>query len=565
MNGFHFFHKQRGISLIEALIAITVLSLGMLSIAKFQGDLTASSGTTKARAEAIKLAQDKIEELRNLILRAQYDAVADGDDNPVGTNTVFDREWTVTPSGSRMMQIAVTVSWDDPRGESQAVGLSSIIAWDDPALSAGFASGEASGGGFIKPPTGRAYMEGDKTYGPGGIPGDAVSNLDGTYTYVTEDGDRELIDGSTGDVLMVIPGGSEDDFSTLSGKLYFDWAVSGQAPNPNAFFIMTSDAAYCFLLDDTLVSLPTTGSAKYKYYNYKCYVGPEWYGNVGVVSTDRTNNQNRVCVGDPTKDVTYTVDDNGLQAVSSYNLAPALSTIRIYRGYEDIGGVMLVSSGIGMVSGNYTDVHYSDHDFLVTRITGQAADAQCKSPMENISPSPFVGNAGKFVCLSATCPEYLPTGDVPTTTFTGEITDFNGNNSNLPTGLALDITAGTCSLTRQNNNAPYRYTCEISWLGWTGGTWQGQMTVDGTGADVCTLSPVAPVGITPIDAEGNTLTWDQVIYLDDASLDGTDAALSDEGDVDYQSIGFIDFPPEVIEMTIDFTVRPTGTGAACRP
>ncbi|HKJ76933.1 MAG TPA: hypothetical protein VKA64_06990 [Gammaproteobacteria bacterium] len=533
--------RERGISLIDAMLAVVVLAGGLVAVAQFQGGLISSSAQTKARAEAVQLAQDKIDELRNLVLESQYTGLSDGQDQVTGVNASFTRAWDVTQSAadSDRTQVQVTVTWTDPQDGQQSVDLTSFVAWNDPAVSANIASGAGSGGGTISPSTGRATTVSDKTYtddaGNLNLP-DGTDNGDGTMDHVTDGGERELIDTSSGEVLLSVSDGSA--FSTISGKLYFDQEVS-KTPDPTEFFIMTSDAAYC-TMDNTSVSSVPQGAANpsYQYFDYTCYVGAQWYGNVGVVSTDRTNNQNRVCVGDPNVAVQY--NNDGTEASTSDH--PALSTIRTYRGYQtDDSGLIEISLGIGMSSGSYAAAHYTNQDFLVTTITGDAVDSECGPPMEYLSPdpSPFDGNPGDFVCLTDTCPESLPTGDAPTTIFTGTITAKT--DYSLPGHLGLDITAGTCSVTAQpnaNNPRSYDYACEINWLGWTGGTWEGEMTT--TNADVCTFTYTQPAAVT-LDSG--------VIYLD-----GTY----------YNMIGFTNFPPEVEALSMDFTVAPTGSAPACR-
>ena len=55
---------QRGIGLIEALLAFLVLSLGMLAIARLQSDLRSNAELARQRSEAVRIAQQEIETLR---------------------------------------------------------------------------------------------------------------------------------------------------------------------------------------------------------------------------------------------------------------------------------------------------------------------------------------------------------------------------------------------------------------------------------------------------------------------------------------------------------------------
>ena len=56
---------QRGISLIEALIAFLVLSLGVLGMSKLQSHLRLHSDIARQRSEAVRIAQEDMEALRS--------------------------------------------------------------------------------------------------------------------------------------------------------------------------------------------------------------------------------------------------------------------------------------------------------------------------------------------------------------------------------------------------------------------------------------------------------------------------------------------------------------------
>ena len=112
--------KQNGVGLIEVLIATVVIAIGLLAVASLQGEFLSSSGGSKIRSEALTLAQQKIEELKNNINLAEYNAIPNSADvvadaaNPItGTNTSFTRSWVIDVGGSAdRKNISVTVSWD---------------------------------------------------------------------------------------------------------------------------------------------------------------------------------------------------------------------------------------------------------------------------------------------------------------------------------------------------------------------------------------------------------------------------------------------------------------------
>ena len=57
VRSFHF-HQQRGITLIESLVAIVIAALGILGIVGVQMRTLADTQTTVRRAQAIRLIED---------------------------------------------------------------------------------------------------------------------------------------------------------------------------------------------------------------------------------------------------------------------------------------------------------------------------------------------------------------------------------------------------------------------------------------------------------------------------------------------------------------------------
>lgn len=72
--------KQAGISLIEVLIAVVILSFGMLALASLQGQLLRAGAETKARAAATAFAQAQIEAMRSF--RTLVSSTVCSSDNP---------------------------------------------------------------------------------------------------------------------------------------------------------------------------------------------------------------------------------------------------------------------------------------------------------------------------------------------------------------------------------------------------------------------------------------------------------------------------------------------------
>lgn len=155
---------QGGFALIEALVALLIVSFGMLAIAGMQTTLARSSDLAKQRSEAVRLAQQQVERLRS------FDSVVIGQGNfnyatdvvssasnetitPANTSTTFVRSWTVTladgttPAGANDAQkwIHVKVEWAD-RGSTalnQSVRLDSVVARNNPASLKGLTGGQS--------------------------------------------------------------------------------------------------------------------------------------------------------------------------------------------------------------------------------------------------------------------------------------------------------------------------------------------------------------------------------------------------------------------------------------
>lgn len=150
--------SQRGASLIEALIVFVVLALGLLSLAGFQTTLSRNADVAKQRTEAIRLAQERIENLRAFATLAPYDALASvAETNVTGytSNTTFRLTQTITPVPNIDAKLAkVEVKWNDRNGDERQVTLDSTIAGIDPKLSGRLAMSQWFAG--TRRPKGRA-------------------------------------------------------------------------------------------------------------------------------------------------------------------------------------------------------------------------------------------------------------------------------------------------------------------------------------------------------------------------------------------------------------------------
>lgn len=130
----------RGITLVEALIAVLVLSLGLLVVARLQPSWRADAELARQRSEAVRLAQQDMERVRGL--PDAVDAEHDIDADTAGSTTAYHLVRRVDAAGiPNAGAVAVTVGWTDRAGNAQAVMLDSIVARLDPALSGALATG----------------------------------------------------------------------------------------------------------------------------------------------------------------------------------------------------------------------------------------------------------------------------------------------------------------------------------------------------------------------------------------------------------------------------------------
>lgn len=132
---------QRGFTIVEALVALAVIAFGLLGMVGLQAVMSRSADVSKQRAEAVRLAQERIEAMRSYTSieavagQTTWADLANGADVPATTsNTPYARSWTVSgTTGDPMRRVSVTVAWTDRGGEAQTVTLNSVVSKTDPS------------------------------------------------------------------------------------------------------------------------------------------------------------------------------------------------------------------------------------------------------------------------------------------------------------------------------------------------------------------------------------------------------------------------------------------------
>lgn len=108
--------KNNGFSLIELLIAMSVMAIGMLAAASMQYSAVRNNTTGNTSTQATMLAKSTLEMLKNQDIDSAALAVGDyvdstpvdGNGNPGG---IYNRNWRIDPLGTASRRISVTVEW----------------------------------------------------------------------------------------------------------------------------------------------------------------------------------------------------------------------------------------------------------------------------------------------------------------------------------------------------------------------------------------------------------------------------------------------------------------------
>ena len=136
-------HKfSRGVSLVEAMVALAVMAFGMLAVVGVQSTLRLNADIAKQRTEATRIAQQKLDEWRSFTVidtvppagQTAWTAIADDVSTVPGSNATYEvRREVVTSVDPPAKVIRVTVSWSDraaadANDKNQRVTLASSIA-----------------------------------------------------------------------------------------------------------------------------------------------------------------------------------------------------------------------------------------------------------------------------------------------------------------------------------------------------------------------------------------------------------------------------------------------------
>lgn len=224
------FRRTRGVSIVEALVAMAIMAFGMLGLVGLQASMRLNADIAKQRSEATRIAQAQMENWRSYGSLAGFegsvvDTSATAASGPAVTNTSYVWAAAVTPDASAsnvppLRTVTVTVSWEDRASEAQSVSLTSQVAGVDPALVGGLAT-PAQGG-----PVRRAYGR------HLAVPRGAQNMGNGTSRYRDPGGSNVgwVINNATGYVVQVCDrdfgGCVAANLALVSG--YINFSVDGE-------------------------------------------------------------------------------------------------------------------------------------------------------------------------------------------------------------------------------------------------------------------------------------------------------------------------------------------------
>lgn len=432
-------NKQTGVGVIEVLISLVILSVGLISVASLHSRMIGQSNENKAKAEAMVIAQQRLEEMRNYSgavtelaeFNDLYQNISNGNKTEIqGSNAIFERSESIA-DGNDVKELTVAVTWTDGNGESNSVSLDSAIGWTPPRSSGDVASEAADP--LVASATGRARLgEGILSDYPNAT--HVEQNIDLTHIYNTNDGNLRLaINDDVKTIVLTLEDacqinatrGSDftecTDFVKISGRVFIDYATQ-RSLTPGEIYVRASDAAFCqryyyengeavLVTADTTTAQTTTPNGDYGYFHYTCYLGGGWHGNIGILLESGISQSDKICQGDPTSNNDWE--------------QPEIAARRVYRGMSYKVAAVEYNEHNELVIDTYYTIGIADaaqlpydgsnvegHDFVVASLSASDTEGE-KCISEGIMTrddaldgtavpgSLFANNPTDFYCLNS--------------------------------------------------------------------------------------------------------------------------------------------------------------------
>ena len=127
--------KQRGFSLIEVLIALTIMAVGVIGMIKMQSFMEVKAENALKTLDALYLAEEKLEKFRTRAQSAAggtiaYSSIVNQTESVSMAASTVTRKVTVIDNSPvpDAKKITVSVEWKDRLEQSQAVSLETVIS-----------------------------------------------------------------------------------------------------------------------------------------------------------------------------------------------------------------------------------------------------------------------------------------------------------------------------------------------------------------------------------------------------------------------------------------------------
>jgi prepilin-type N-terminal cleavage/methylation domain-containing protein len=425
--------KGNGFSLIEVLVTLGVLAFGSVSVTVLQASLMRQGADNRTRIEAQALAQARLDELRAhaaaLPAREAFDTALPATTGFAeattvnGTNASFTRsEHIVDTQG--LKTVTVRVEWFDAAGTAQQLRLATQLGFIAPQRIGAVA--RRIDPPSLHPPAGVALQ------GTGEAPDGVLlaTHDDGTLLYRDSSNSLALVAG--GRVVLRLPdactnaGAHCNGFARIDGRVWIDRTTQA-ALAPRDVAVLASGASWClrYYIHDgsaqpvtaqTLATYTTAGG-DYMWFDYSCYVGSGWYGNVGITLTRGFTATGQVCIGDP--------------LATELERIPVVAPRRAYRGLlhrrdgSTASGKEEVASTQGMQVRYYShgiaagtvlpDAGAALHDFVIGAFDTEQDNASCVAQgimtrpdarRDGVDGALFAGMPAAFFCLNTHLDDY---------------------------------------------------------------------------------------------------------------------------------------------------------------
>jgi len=112
--------NQRGVGLIDIMIAVLIISGGLLALTRLQGIQLTSSSVAKQQSEAGFIAQGVIENLRTRSWSDPQLSVGEKTlPDTLGKSATYTVKYTISQPNTEQKTVEVLVSWQDNTGQTQ--------------------------------------------------------------------------------------------------------------------------------------------------------------------------------------------------------------------------------------------------------------------------------------------------------------------------------------------------------------------------------------------------------------------------------------------------------------